>query len=439
MCLVECDLRWGIPQDTPSGQIFSTCLEELDRCHQDTLGKPFMVILLGERAGWIPDVAEVPQEIVEKYPWVHGMSVTGTEILHGAYMNSNPNAAFCLRSPSFLAQLPSHDLPRYQQKGWSALMLQSLKEQVWKRFPKEQILTYDCQLLGTDSSTGVDRVKLGFSDEFCTWILKFLQTRILQTFQEESEMLQAEEPSWEQTEKAQHQLFLWQKNQVFLGRELEVQRILEFLHVDPADLKQQSNKPEHKWTEEGAINPGIPLYEVIGEPGLGKSSLIAACINKAIELPCSTVFYHFVGCCPSSVQLSNIVMRLCCHLMPAAQELDDILLKLKNHSGNEEMKDILQKVLAAAPISKDMVLYIFIDGINQLSVPSDVSELLSWLSTEGFLSPFCRCVISRTPRSVSIQSAYNLHLEPLPLESAQRLAVTYLSRYNKAVLPLCRP
>lgn len=111
------------------------------------------------RAGWIPQAAEVPQEIVEEYNWVNGVSVTGTEILHGAYRNVNPNAAFCLRDPSFLSQLSLQDLPRYQDKGHHDLFIQSLKEQVCHRFPKEQILKYNCQVLGTDCTTGIEMVR----------------------------------------------------------------------------------------------------------------------------------------------------------------------------------------------------------------------------------------------------------------------------------------
>ncbi|XP_063313166.1 telomerase protein component 1-like [Pelobates fuscus] len=427
MCLVECDLRWGIPQDTPSGKILNTCLGELDRCHQDTRGTPLMVILLGQRAGWVPSVSEIPEDIMEQYSWINGMSVTGSEILHGAYRNRNPNAAFCLRDPSYLDQVALHELPRYQEEGWSALMLQSLKEQVCKRFPEEQILKYKCQVLGTDTSTGIDKVKLGFSDDFGSWILRFLQARILETFSGDSEVLSTKEkPSWEQIESTQHQLFLWQKQEVFLGRNPEIQRILDFLQ-----MKMTAQQQQHKGSEEGDKNHTIRLYQVIAEPGLGKSSLLTECINRALQLPHCTVFYHFVGCCSSSVQISNIMIRLCYHLLPPGQDRDDALQRLNNCLRNEDMKEILKDLLALFPSYQDKALYIFIDAINQLSVPYDASDLLSWLSTEEVLPPFCRCVISSTQNSVSSGSSYIMHLEPLSLESAQNLAVMYLSRYTK--------
>nr|DBA22784.1 TPA: hypothetical protein GDO54_013786 [Pyxicephalus adspersus] len=426
MCLVECDLRWGIPKDTPSGKIFATCLGELDRCHQDTFGKPLMVVLLGERAGWIPQAAEVPQEIVETYNWINGVSVTGTEILHGAYRNCNPNAAFCLRDPSFLAQLPSQDLPRYQDKGHHALFIQTLKEQVCNRFPKQQILKYKCQVLGTDCTTGMEKVRMGFSDEFSSWILQFLKTRILQTFSEQTTtIVQKKQLSWQQTELAQHQLFLNQKQQLFLGRNIEIQNILDFLNMDAANTQNPSQNE----------NFCTSLYQVISQPGMGKSSLLAASISKTLQSPKSKVFYHFVGCCPSSVQLSNLVMRLCCFIMLDGPELEDVLLKLRDCWRNEEMKGILEMVLHSTSRLGNSPSYVFIDGVNQLSHPSDVSDLLSWLSTPGFLPHHYKCVISCIPTtSINSNPPPNcLYLDLLPMDTAQSLAMMYLSRYCKTL------
>ncbi|KAM4049079.1 telomerase protein component 1-like [Anomaloglossus baeobatrachus] len=419
MCLVECDLRWGIPKDTPSGKIFATCLGELDRCHQDTCGMPLMVVLLGERAGWIPDATEVPQEIVDVYHWINGLSVTGTEILHGAYRNYNPNAAFCLRDPSFLPQLPKDVLPKYQDTGHKALFMQSLKEQVHHRFPEDQILNYDCQIRATDA-TLPEKVELSYSSDFPSWILEFLKKRILLTFPEHSETTQKGPISWQETELSHHHIFLHQKLQLFLGRDLEVQKILEFLYMDQVDSAMQNNKNSAEWR--------IPMYQVVSVPGRGKSSLLAACIDRVQQLPDIRVFYHFVGCCPSSVQLPNIVMRLCCDLMPSGPEQEDVLMKLKN-CRNEEMKEILQHVLHTS----DMSTYIFIDAINQLSFSSDVTDLLSWLSTQGFLPPSYKCVISCTPTSAlhSMPSSNCLELDLLSLDAARNLVVLYLSHYSK--------
>ncbi|XP_018115847.1 telomerase protein component 1 isoform X2 [Xenopus laevis] len=438
LCLVECDLRWGIPQDTPSSKILATCLGELDRCKQDTYENPLMVILLGERAGWIPDISEVPSEVVEQYHWIPGMSITGMEILHGAYRNSNPNAAFCFRDPSFLGQLPLQELTQYQETGQKALLMQSLKQHVCHRFTAKQILKYKCKVQGKDCTSGSEKVRLGFSCEFTSWILQFLKTRIIETFPGHTEAFsETEKPSWEQTEETQHQLFLQQRCQLFLGRDLEVQRILEFLQVEFKDSTQQINCVVTE-AEGGVKLPCTPVLQIISEPGMGKSSLLAACLMRAVEIPNMSVFYHFTGCCPSSAQLSNLAMRVCCHVLPAGPEREDVMQRLRDCSRNEDLKEVMRQILKSSPVSPNKTLCLFIDAVNQLSNPRDVSDLLSWLTTDGFLPPSCRCVFSST--ITNAHSPFSLQLELLSPQSSQELAVKFLSRYSKLLcLMHCSP
>ena len=44
-----------------------------------------------EKAGWIPEPSEVPGLLAAQYGWVHGMSVTEMEIIHGAYRTATAN------------------------------------------------------------------------------------------------------------------------------------------------------------------------------------------------------------------------------------------------------------------------------------------------------------------------------------------------------------
>ena len=47
--LIECDLRWGVPKDSTTEATIRTCLDELDRCSEETDGEPFFLNMLGER------------------------------------------------------------------------------------------------------------------------------------------------------------------------------------------------------------------------------------------------------------------------------------------------------------------------------------------------------------------------------------------------------
>ena len=157
---MECDLRWGVPKDSNTRTTICTCMEELDRCHEENNGQPFFINMLGARSGslkknyrpetcwkqngfkkhfvnhlpplgssflrccfpdasqdksaylillfapdrfgWIPAMSDVPDDVSEKYAWVPDTSITTMEILHGAYRLSDHcqqrRANFCPHS-----------------------------------------------------------------------------------------------------------------------------------------------------------------------------------------------------------------------------------------------------------------------------------------------------------------------------------------------------
>ncbi len=97
------DLRFGInttdeESETKSGtKIIKTCLQEID----DT--RPYMIILLGERYGWMPDV-DLLRDVVraKKYPLVDvNKSITELEIEYGAFKDESQieKCLFYIREP----------------------------------------------------------------------------------------------------------------------------------------------------------------------------------------------------------------------------------------------------------------------------------------------------------------------------------------------------
>ncbi|KAH3766484.1 telomerase protein component 1 [Pelomyxa schiedti] len=132
--LVECDLRWGVPKDSTSGDTLRVCLGELDRCVSENV-HPFFVGLLGDRCGWVPAHEEVPPALHAKYHWVDGFSVTGMEIMHGVYRTKSPNAVFLLRTSDSLAGLPAQFNPLFRDEGDALSFTRQLKRKVKFWFP----------------------------------------------------------------------------------------------------------------------------------------------------------------------------------------------------------------------------------------------------------------------------------------------------------------
>lgn len=81
-----CDLRWGVNTSTleseeGSRKVLSVCLDEIDRC------KPYMVVLLGQRYGWIPSRELVASTVESRSDFALReleKSVTALEIEYGA-------------------------------------------------------------------------------------------------------------------------------------------------------------------------------------------------------------------------------------------------------------------------------------------------------------------------------------------------------------------
>lgn len=81
-----CDLRWGVntsdlESEEGSRKVLSVCLDEIDRC------RPYMIVILGERYGWIPEEQLIAETIQEKKDFALDeleKSVTALEIEYGA-------------------------------------------------------------------------------------------------------------------------------------------------------------------------------------------------------------------------------------------------------------------------------------------------------------------------------------------------------------------
>ncbi len=84
-----CDLRWGVntselESEEGARKVLSVCLNEIDRC------KPYMVVILGDRYGWIPDKKLIKDAADKKHFDIDDMerSVTALEIEYGALRDS---------------------------------------------------------------------------------------------------------------------------------------------------------------------------------------------------------------------------------------------------------------------------------------------------------------------------------------------------------------
>jgi tetratricopeptide (TPR) repeat protein len=228
----EVDLRWGISsEDAENGKVLPICLAEISRCQ-------LMIVMLGERYGWIP--GSLDPAVVQEYPWLdqcRGNSLTELEIKHGA-LNcpaSDDRALFYFRDPRYVDRLPGDSdlrdfLPENED---SRLKLRELKSRIrTSGFP----------------------VREPYADpaELAEMVLKDLTDYLARHHPEAG----IQDPL--EREAAAHRAFADSRTRIFVGRRSEFARLDS--HVD-------------------ASGPPITL---VGESGLGKSALLA---NWASRLP----------------------------------------------------------------------------------------------------------------------------------------------------------
>ncbi len=142
--LGELDLRWGVDtslmSEAESGQhVIETCMDAIDRC------RPYMIILIGERYGWIPDAALLDaahDTRLEKW-MCEPMSITQMEILYGALESDElERCVFCFRDEKFSGTLPESVRAQYAAESEvHKEKLLALKQKI-KATPGAKVMEY---------------------------------------------------------------------------------------------------------------------------------------------------------------------------------------------------------------------------------------------------------------------------------------------------------
>lgn len=123
-----CDLRWGVntgdlDSEAGSKKVLSVCLDEIDKC------RPFMMVMLGERYGWIPESELLEGAANRKNYTLKELekSVTALEIEYGALSDPEvlKRSLFLFREP-----MPEADADYHSEGPEYAKKLEELKKRI---------------------------------------------------------------------------------------------------------------------------------------------------------------------------------------------------------------------------------------------------------------------------------------------------------------------
>ncbi len=384
--LIDVDLRWGVSEeDADSGKALDICLDEIDSC------RPYFLGLMAHRYGWIPPGRQ--------------LSITAEEIYHGVLHGNVPRQVVDLRK-IIEDKLEGKSLSNEQkntlahcyrwdpEKGKYLLKDGATTEEervicsVFERygsyqrdrsffFFRSQRLSRDLAQENADDFFEQDAVKQknleALKTEIVAAALPCFEYHDLETFgqmvldilwkriQAEAE-IPAEEKDWLQQEAEFHEQFMADRTRRFVGRADLLDRMHRFCSSD--------EQP--------------PLLLITGEPGSGKSALMARFAEELLRAhPEWVIVPHFIGASPASTNLREMLLRICTHLERAIGANEDVL---------QDIKKLFPDLLGQVAEQRKVVL--ILDAVNQLEKADKALSML-WLPQQ--LAKNVRCIISTLP------------------------------------------
>jgi len=422
------DLRWGVSREASEDQsTMQICLDEVDRCRGATEA-PNFVALLGERYGWRPLPEEIPGN---EYEEIHtflseGSDDTGLELLNQWYkLDTNAVPPVYVLIPR-KGEYARDDRWRRTERD----LIRTLRTAVEKlRFAPRQRRRYLASatereiahrgLLDEGDPTGSvfcfvrkisglprdrraagyldfdaegnpdeegkelqERLKIelsrklgsGVTEYAAAWAVDALSTDHIDPFCEavfdrlsriiRHELSETGMADPLETEIQAHRAFAGERTRFFVGRTASLEHISDYLQ-----------KP--------AQHPFI----IYGDPGSGKSTLIAKAVSGSGPPPNENILFRFIGAAPGSANVRTLLQSLCRELKRCYHDSDTTVA-----DEHEELVREFSRLLRRATKAQPLTMYL--DALDQLSTAHN-ARALTWLPTR--LPEHVHLVVSTLP------------------------------------------
>lgn len=329
-----CDLRWGVntgdlESEEGSKKVLTVCLDEIDRC------RPYMVIIVGERYGWIPDGKLISEAIESKTAFSLEeleLSVTALEIEYGALCNPEKMGHTLFYFREFEGMIPEgYGTEDAQHKE----KLNQLKERIVK-LTGGKIHTYKVQWNETTQ-------RLEGVDAFADMLFEDLQGLLKKDWDAYNDM-----DPYEKDQKIQWE-FARQKARQFSAREYMIDEYVE------------------------SFRQGQHLLILKGGSGSGKSTLMSRLAERFQEEG-KEVCLIFCG----NTQLSNSVpeiLKTMTYYLETKLSMEHLEEKVSSDGSDEKKSseddvmiwvDRLAEVIATYQKTQKKEIVFVLDAIDQL-------------------------------------------------------------------------
>lgn len=334
------DLRWGIntgelDEIESARKVLSVCLDEIDA------SKPYLLVLLGDRYGWMPDAALLERAAAEKGYAVEELqkSVTALEIEYGAL--SQKDLSRCL---FYMRQMPFDTIDgecpdeylaedeHHQEKQ------RRLKERI-ESVAKDRVRFYHAEW------DAKNHVVTGL-DDLCKMMVRDVQAMM------KSEWKTQKDLCWQERSAVGFGLFLREKASRCAGRDMLLSTL-----------------------KGGLLSSEEDLLLLRGASGSGKSTLMAA-LAKNLHEEGVSVFPFFCGNDARSTTVQDMLRQIIFYL--------ESILKQETHfdekatASRAELTGELRRCLRVYEESKMPTLVIMIDALDRL-IQGDGLSRFGWL------------------------------------------------------------
>jgi nephrocystin-3 len=385
----EVDLRWGITdEDKAEGKVLPLCLAEVERC------RPYFICLLGERYGWLPAAEDVSDELLQAEPWLSDhpeSSVTELEIQHGVLRNPSmaDRALFYFRDPRFVEHLPDGMCRSdfISESSAAATKLAELKDTVRAEY-RAGVLRFAPRENYPGPEALGERVLADF-------------TAII-----EQEFPRQAVPDPLDQEAARHEAYANGVRMGFVGRDEEL-----------------------RWLEAHTSGSEV-LPVLIGDPGCGKSALLAEWVHRHREAhPKDLIVQHFVGSTPDSASWPSLVRRILGELKREFSFGEDI------PNDVEALRHALHEWTGRCT-GADRNVVIVLDALEQLA-DDHAGQQLGWLP--AVFPTNVRFVLSALPcRALEVLNGRVCEVKTVPLlrrEEVVPAVASFYALYGRRQLP----
>jgi hypothetical protein len=347
------DLRWGVETVSTEAEaekellVLKVCLHEIKRC------RPFLIVLMGDRYGWIPPADRMNAAAYEEgyAEDVSDKSVTALEIEFGLFSDPDQETGFFF----YFRDIENYeDMPPEQQAFYSEAY--SPKAEDKAQYAKLQALK---QSIEADPRFGsrVRHYSVKWEHGRLTGIGQWGQQVLEDVWKDldavTKKQMQEIDPSWQGQERRTLEEFVELRSRIFVGRE----KILTALR-------------ETAFSETGEDIRGICVY---GKPGSGKSAVFAKLYRELHKEDC-LVLAHAGGI---SLRAGSVEAMLRIWIQDLAGYLGmEDKDPSKGLSGFDETKNLFAALLSQAGVRTRVIC--LADALNQFE-RSPVARYLTWM------------------------------------------------------------